>query len=147
MTNMVRKVRFSVGIGEMHSTYSLLESIKLDQGLHDPFLESMRILLKRKIMEEEEGLLSVAFTVRDAPRVRKYSNEGLGFDTPVHSPVKEVPFTKPQSAGYKPHEFMPEVQTPDFGDAPSDMNSPEYHEWMARKYAIPTTGESNNEQG
>lgn len=76
---MVRKCRFSIGIGEMHSTYRLLESIKGSDGLSDPFLESMRISLKRKLMEEEEGLLTIAYEVRATPKPRKYGMEGLGF--------------------------------------------------------------------
>lgn len=85
MTNMVRKCRFSIGIGEMHSTYRLLESIKGSDGLSDPFLESMRISLKRKLMEEEEGLLTIAYEVRATPKPRKYGMEGLGFATQANN--------------------------------------------------------------
>jgi len=104
MANMIRKIRFSVGLGEMHSTYQLLDAMKRNGELsNDPYLEGMRITLKRKLMEEEEGLLTVAYEVREFPKAKKNSMEGLGFNGSI---AVELP--SPKAADFN-DSFMEEL--------------------------------------
>lgn len=81
MPNLVRMIRFSVSLGEMHETYKLLQSMKnsTDERITH-FVENMRIRLRKKLMEEEEGLLGTAFTVLAEKKPLKYSMDALGLN-------------------------------------------------------------------